>query len=332
MEVTRTAPVALNRTDRQFRRPQSTAAILKSLVGTCLKVSVGYILFLATLTVIHYPYQVDEANPEKAPKANQSYYTDVYSGSETAMSEAESKYVQMAKVAIETERIIPKVTGFARKYGLNEKRVVDVGAGTGYLQDIVKDYVGLDVSPSARRYFHKPFVAASATDMPFRDNEFDAAWSVWVLEHVPKPEQALSEIRRVVKDGGLLFLKPTFACPWWLSQGYQVRPYSDFGITGKMKKASLNILASPYYRGVSLMPIRWVRKQQTEWAGTPSRLHYTLLEPNYKEYWVADTDAVNNLDYYEMLLWFTTRGDECLNCEAEPIWDANELVIRVHKR
>ena len=33
-----------------------------------------------------------------------------------------------------------------------------------------------------------------------------------------------------------------------------------------------------------------------------------------------------------MLLWFTTRGDECLNCEAEPIWDANELVIRVRKR
>ena len=338
MDVTRTAPVALNLTDRKLRKPQSTVEILKSLAGTCLKVSVGYVLFLATLTGIHYPYQVDQATPEKAPAFTQSYYADVYAGdqakadSQEPLTAAESKYVQMAKIGIEAERIVPRVTEFAQKYGLRDKRVLDIGAGTGYLQDVVPNYVGLDISPSARRFFHKPFVAASATSMPFRDNEFDAAWSVWVLEHVPKPEQALSEIRRVVKDGGILFLKPTFACPWWLAQGYEVRPYSDFGVAGKLKKASLNVLASPYYRGASLMPIRWVRQKQTEWAGTPSRLRYTLLKPNYKEYWVADSDAINNLDYYEMLLWFTTRGDECLNCEAEPIWDANELVIRVRKR
>jgi len=80
------------------------------------------------------------------------------------------------------------------------------------------------------------------------------------------------------------------------------------------------------------MPIRWVRQMQTTRAGKPSQLRYTVLKPNYKEYWVADSDAINNLDYYEMLLWFTTRGDECLNCEQEPIWDSNELVIRVHKK
>jgi SAM-dependent methyltransferase len=345
MDVSRTpgsAEAALRLpAETKLRKPQTLVEILMSLGITCLKVTVGYVLLLAVLTAIHFPYQVDEAAPEKAPSITQSYYTDVYAASgdsskaasgEAPLTEAQSKYVQMAKEVIETERIVPKVTDFVQKYGLQEKRILDVGAGSGYLQDVVKDYVGLDVSSSARRYFHKPFVAASATSMPFRDNEFDAAWSVWVLEHVPKPEQALSEIRRVVKDGGVLYLKPTFACPWWLAQGYQVRPYSDFDIGGKVKKASLNVLASPYYRGASMMPIRWVRKMQTEWAGTPSRLHYTLLEPNYKEYWVADSDAINNLDYYEMLLWFTTRGDECLNCAAEPIWDAGDLVIRIHKK
>jgi SAM-dependent methyltransferase len=226
---------------------------------------------------------------------------------------------------------VPKIEAFAKQYGLATKRVLDVGAGTGYLQDIVPDYVGLDISPSARRYFHKPFVEASATDMPFRDNEFDAAWSVWVLEHVPKPEHALEEIRRVVKDGGVVFLKPAWDCPWWLAQGYEVRPYSAFDTADKIRKASLNILASPYYRGASLMPIRHVRQLQARWSGKPTRLHYRLLEANYKEYWVADSDAVNGLDYFEMLQWFTSRGDECLNCEAEPIWDANELILRIHK-
>ena len=28
------------------------------------------------------------------------------------------------------------------------------GAGRGYLQDIVENYVGLDISVSAQRYFH----------------------------------------------------------------------------------------------------------------------------------------------------------------------------------
>jgi SAM-dependent methyltransferase len=317
--------------DKGERRPVTAVVILADLTKTCMKVLFGYILFLSILTLIHFPYQVDESNPHKAPANTQSYYTEVYSGDQGNVAEADSKYVEMAKIGIETEKIVPKITDFVRLFGLQDKRVLDVGAGSGYLQDVVPNYVGLDISPSAKRYFHKPFVAASATSMPFADNEFDVAWSVWVLEHVPKPEQALSEIRRVVKDGGILYLKPTFSCPWWLAQGYQVRPYSDFGIGGKIKKASLSLLASPYYRGASLMPIRWVRKVQTEWAGGPSRLHYTLLEPNYKEYWVADSDAVNNLDYYEMLLWFTSRGDECLNCEADPIWDAKDLVIRIRK-
>lgn len=61
----------------------------------------------------------------------------------------------------------------------------------------------------------------------------------------------------------------------------------------------------------------------------PTRSHCHLLEPNYEQYWVADSEAVNNLDYYEMLLSFTSRGDECLNCDAEPIEDFSELILRI---
>ena len=130
----------------------------------------------------------------------------------------------------------------------------------------------------------------------------------------------------------MLFLKPAWDCAWWFSQGYDVRPYSDFDAIGRIKKASLILMNSPYYRGASMIPIRYLRRMQTRWSAQPTRLHYRLLEPNYEQYWVADADAVNGLDYYEMLLWFTSRGDECLNCEAEPIWDANELILRIHKK
>lgn len=332
--------VTAARPDR--RKAQSLGQIFVSLGGTALKVFGGYVAVVAVLTAIHYPYQVDEEGRNQDRKYHGSFYGDIYakpSGTRKQFAEPEppaedSKYVQIARQAIHNERIVPKVNGFAQTYGLTDpaRRVLDIGAGTGYLQDVVPNYVGLDISPSARRYFHKPFVEASATEMPFPDNSFDGAWSVWVLEHVPKPEQALAEIRRVVKDGGVVFLKPAWDCPWWLAQGYEVRPYADLDWKGKFRKASLNVVASPYYRGASLIPTRFLRQAQTRWSGGPSRLHYKLLKPNYMQYWVADSDAMNNLDYYEMLLWFTSRGDECLNCEADPIWDANELIIRIHKR
>ena len=119
---------------------------------------------------------------------------------------------------------------------------------------------------------------------------------------------------------------------WCCANGYQVRPYSDFDLTGKLKKASLNLLAWPYYRYFSRLPARFARKVQTQFASGPSRLLYDLLDANYNEYWMPDSDAVAGLDYYEMLLWFLTRGGECLNCSDTPLLEAQELVIRVHKR
>jgi SAM-dependent methyltransferase len=80
---------------------------------------------------------------------------------------------------------------------------------------------------------HKPFVAGSATATPFSDNAFDTIWTIWVLEHVPNPEQALREIRRAAKDGGLLFLAPAWDVPSWAAQGCDYHPYSDFGTGGE---------------------------------------------------------------------------------------------------
>lgn len=116
------------------------------------------------------------------------------------------------------------VTRFVKVHSLENKRILDVGAGRGYLQDVVHDYTGLDISPTVQRFYHKPFVLASATAMPFKDGEFDALWTIWVLEHIPNPESALHEMRRVVKPGGLLLLAPAWFCPTWAAEGYPVRP------------------------------------------------------------------------------------------------------------
>ncbi len=152
--------------------------------------------------------------------------------------------------------------------------------------------------------------------MPFPDGEFDAVWSVWVLEHVPNPEQALREMRRVVKPNGLLLLAPAWMASPLAANGYGVRPYRDFGIGGKIVKATVPIQSSPAFQALYVFParaIRWLSTLQNK----PTAFHYRALTPNYEQYWQADSDAVNSMDPYEAYLWFKSRGDVCLNCGSD---------------
>jgi SAM-dependent methyltransferase len=138
------------------------------------------------------------ARPVNGSTAEAVYYDQLYAGG-GQRGEDNARYEAFALFMAEDAKIKQRVEEFTVKYGLKDKKVLEAGAGRGHLQDIVADYTGLDISETARKYFHKPFVRASAASMPFRDGEFDALWSIWTLEHVPNPEWALEEIRRVVK-------------------------------------------------------------------------------------------------------------------------------------
>jgi SAM-dependent methyltransferase len=166
--------------------------------------------------------------------------------------------------------------------------------------------------------------------MPFNDDMFDVAWSIWVLEHIPNPEAALREIRRVVKSGGYLYLQPAWDCKPWAAEGYEARPYSDFSLSGKIIKSSIPLRQDYLFWFLSTVPARLIRS----FATAPTRLHYRRLSPNYAEYWQADSDAVNALDSVEMAQWFESRGDTCLNCLPSRwrIFQADmPLIIRVNK-
>ena len=54
---------------------------------------------------------------------------------------------------------------FINKYELHKKRCLEIGCGRGVFQDLVPDYVGVDITDSVQRYFHKPFFKASVTTM-----------------------------------------------------------------------------------------------------------------------------------------------------------------------
>ena len=306
--------------------------------------AVGLFLCVLGLGVVYFPYDTDDLSLETSLnlEAADEFYEEVYSPVETSTDGAgdassdNHEYVQIGREAGETRGATETATWFVEEYGLRDARVLEVGAGSGQLQDLVDDYTGLDIAASASRFFHKPFVHGSATNLPFEDSAFDAVWTIWVLEHVLNPELALAEMRRVTRSGGVILLAPGWNCPSWWAEGYQVRPYGELDAKGKITKASLVLRANPVYQYAHLLSARLLRR--TVWelnGGGPTTLRYRRLDPNFERYWVPDSDAVASLDPHEAMLWHTSRGDECLNCPTELSgrikMGLQSLVIRVHK-
>jgi len=61
---------------------------------------------------------------------------------------------------------------------------------------------------------------ADATDLPFGERSFDAAYLCWVLEHMPSPARVLSEVRRVLSPGATVYVTEVLNASFFLD------PYS----------------------------------------------------------------------------------------------------------
>ena len=103
------------------------------------------------------------------------------------------------------ERLLLQATG---------GRVLDVGCGNGetaggFLTDHGRDYVGVDVSPSAVHTAQSRGLDVrlieDAAALPFPDSSFDSAICIEVLEHLWAPHHAAAEALRVLKPGGTYF-------------------------------------------------------------------------------------------------------------------------------
>jgi SAM-dependent methyltransferase len=95
-------------------------------------------------------------------------------------------------------------------------RILDVGAGEapwrGWLPDGTS-YVGIDIENSDEFGMGKDVSDVVYYDggaIPFDDESFDGVLCVEVLEHASDPEFLLTEISRILTDGGLLLL----TVPW----------------------------------------------------------------------------------------------------------------------
>jgi len=218
-----------------------------------------------------------------------------------------------SKVAPERHIFYSELTDFVNRYNLQDKKVLEIGCGRGTFQHLTEEYMSVDIAFAVHQYIKKPFMVCSAPELCFRNNEFDAIWTVTVLEHVQAPERALREIRRVLRPGGFLFLAPAWYCRPWAAQGYPVRRFSDLDFKGKLIKASIPIRESSLFRALYLFPQRILRRLTWLLEREPTAFRYRQIEPNYEKYWMSDSDAVNSMDPHEVILWFESRGDLCVS-------------------
>lgn len=85
--------------------------------------------------------------------------------------------------------------------------VLEIGCRDGGLRRFLPPgvrYQGMDIAPE----FAAPdiLIRDVSEGLPFPDASFDAVFCIEVLEHVPNPFGALTEIRRVLRPGGVLTL------------------------------------------------------------------------------------------------------------------------------
>ncbi len=97
------------------------------------------------------------------------------------------------------------------------ERLLDVGCGTGCLSFAMarlcrpQQVIGIDMSPAYVEHATRhngddkvSFQVGDACALAFPDDSFDRSLSLLVLHFVPDAQQAISEMRRVTKPGGVV--------------------------------------------------------------------------------------------------------------------------------
>jgi 2-polyprenyl-3-methyl-5-hydroxy-6-metoxy-1,4-benzoquinol methylase len=103
---------------------------------------------------------------------------------------------------------------FLAEHDLADRRVLDVGCGTGWFSqratqrnaNVTSVDIGLSLLAETRIKAGSDLVAADACALPFPDGTFDVVLSSECIEHTLDPQLAAAEICRVTRPGGLVVI------------------------------------------------------------------------------------------------------------------------------
>jgi len=97
----------------------------------------------------------------------------------------------------------------------NNTKILEVGCGGFSLINLLKKGKRHSIDPLADFYKEKykinykpvTFVKGVGENLPYPDNYFDVVMCINVLDHTKSPSKVISEMRRVLKKGGMLYFE-----------------------------------------------------------------------------------------------------------------------------
>jgi len=110
------------------------------------------------------------------------------------------------------QRVVDRIIGFFDPPEINGRRFLDVGCGLGYLLDVAHDrgfrVEGIDYNPRAVDWIGRKytFPAVAGDFMAYESGPFDTITMLDVIEHLPRPLEALEKAAALTRPGGIFAL------------------------------------------------------------------------------------------------------------------------------
>jgi len=149
------------------------------------------------------------------------------------------------------------------KYVESGKTILDAGCGTGLSTQLIANRgyiaIGIDISSLFLKNAQNeniPYIVGDVTRMSFKDESFDAVASIELLEHVVKPQDALNEMKRILKKGGKLIIHaPNLFSPIWQLKSIirQLKGEKGSYTGGRTIRESLQLLIKNTYAIIKRM-------------------------------------------------------------------------------
>jgi ubiquinone/menaquinone biosynthesis C-methylase UbiE len=152
------------------------------------------------------------------------------------------------------------VLNLISKRRIRVSKVLDDGSGPMFIaysliRDFNSHYTGVDLIPSSEMSKYAKIikiatgkkidmVKASAQALPFREGSFDTVMALDVMEHLPKPEDAMTEAKRVAKENIIISvpmentIQKLSRLPILLTEGKLKDPTPEYHYVGSFKTYS----------------------------------------------------------------------------------------------
>lgn len=217
------------------------------------------------------------------------------------------------------------------------KTVLDTGCGARQGPFIISESAlkvfGLDISYAAIEYcsknWHKDnvkYIVSDAKAIPFKNGSFDAVLSFEVIEHIDNYESYLSEVSRVLRQGGRFIIstpQKSIASPGAsLSNPDHVREFELEEFNNILRNNFSKVTMYGHFFSTRVRQIEEYRKDIIQSVGKTPKFIKKLIPANWKEFGLKK--------YIYFFIKFIKGLDERKISEEDSIFKESDLKQAMH--